>query len=264
MATLCEDLMARSAAAPSVAPIQPLPRYARLVLLSDFFTPLEELRARLRKFVAMGVRGHLLQVLDPAEPELPFAGRVRFEGMEHDGSALIGNVDGVRRRYQGRLEAHREGLRDLARSLGWTFASHLCDHPPEPALLALYIALSMKDQNSCSLRQSISSSEEENELRGRASKVMAVARVTNPRRGSTENGPGNAITLRRKCKSRDSRVQQGFWVLFSSYNREWTRMTTNRRGRRKTASTKFPAPEKFQFPTHDFECRELKTGVRRF
>ena len=76
----------------------------------------------------MGVRGHLLQVLDPAEPELPFAGRVRFEGMEHDGIALIGNVDGVRRRYQGRLEAHREGLRDLARSLGWTFASHLCDH----------------------------------------------------------------------------------------------------------------------------------------
>jgi len=146
MATLCEDLMAKPATAASVAPIQPLPRYARLVLLSDFFTPLEELRARLRHFVAMGVRGHLLQVLDPAEPDLPFAGRVRFEGMEHDGSALIGNVDGVRRRYQGRLEAHREGLRDLGRSLGWTFASHLCDHPPEPALLALYTSLSTKGQ----------------------------------------------------------------------------------------------------------------------
>ena len=95
----------------------------------------------------MGVRGHLLQVLDPAEPDLPFAGRVRFEGLEHDGIALIGNVDGVRQRYQLRLEAHRAGLRDLARSLGWTLAYHVCDRPPEPALLALYAALSTKGQD---------------------------------------------------------------------------------------------------------------------
>jgi uncharacterized protein (DUF58 family) len=146
MAALCEDLIARRAAPFSLAPAQPLPRYARVVLVSDFFIPLDELRARLRGFVAMGVRGHLLQVLDPAEPDLPFAGRVRFEGMEHEGSALIANVDGVRRRYQGRLEAHRAGLRDLARSLAWTFASHLSDQPPEPALLALYTALSTKGQ----------------------------------------------------------------------------------------------------------------------
>jgi uncharacterized protein (DUF58 family) len=146
MATLCEDLLARAAAEPSLAPVQSLPRYARMVLISDFFAPLDELRSRLRSFVAMGVRGHLLQVLDPAEPDLPFAGRVRFEGMEQDGIALIGNVDGVRRRYQSRLEAHRAGLRDLARSLGWTFGYHLCDQPAEPALLALYTALSTKGQ----------------------------------------------------------------------------------------------------------------------
>ena len=144
MATLCEDLLARASSDPSLAPIESLPRFARVVLISDFFTPLEQLRERLRGFVAMGVRGHLLQVLDPAEPALPFAGRVRFEGLEQDGIALIGNVDGVRQRYRGRLEAHRAGLRDLARSLGWTFGSHLCDQPPEPPLLALYTALSTK------------------------------------------------------------------------------------------------------------------------
>ncbi len=146
MATLCEDLLARPAPAPSLAPIQTLPRFARMVLISDFFTPLEQLRERLRGFVAMGVRGHLLQVLDPAEPELPFAGRVRFEGLEQDGVALIGNVDGVRQRYRGRLEAHGAGLRDLARSFGWTFGTHVCDRPPEPPLLALYTALSTKAQ----------------------------------------------------------------------------------------------------------------------
>jgi hypothetical protein len=94
----------------------------------------------------MGIRGHLLQVLDAAEPSLPFAGRVRFEGLENDGATLIGNVDSVRVRYRDRIEAHRLGLRDLARSLGWTLASHVTDHPPEPPLLALYNALSTKAQ----------------------------------------------------------------------------------------------------------------------
>src|SRR5690606_38237241 len=68
VASLCDRMSAHPTA--SVVPIQPLPRYARLVLISDFFVPLEDLRERLRKFVAMGIRGHLLQVLDPAEPVL--------------------------------------------------------------------------------------------------------------------------------------------------------------------------------------------------
>ncbi|MGH6913354.1 MAG: DUF58 domain-containing protein [Geminicoccales bacterium] len=147
MTRLCEGLIGGKGPPPSLAPVQALPRHARMVLISDFFSPLPELRERLRGFVAMGVRGHMLQVLDPAEPELPFAGRVRFEGLEDDGSALIGNVDSVRSRYQGRLRAHLEGLRDIARSFAWTFAMHQCDQPPEPALLALYTALSTRAQD---------------------------------------------------------------------------------------------------------------------
>jgi uncharacterized protein (DUF58 family) len=144
--TFCERLRAQPERGSSVVPIQPLPQHARVVLISDFFIPLEDLRDRLREFLAMGVRGHLLQVLDPAEPSLPFTGRVRFEGLEDDGAALIGNVDSVRVRYRDRIAAHRQGLRDLARSLGWTLATHVCDHPPEPPLLALYNALSTKAQ----------------------------------------------------------------------------------------------------------------------
>jgi uncharacterized protein (DUF58 family) len=143
---LCDRLRAQPADGSSAVPTQSLPRHARLVLISDFFVPLEDLRDRLREFLAMGVRGHLLQVLDPAEPSLPFAGRVRFEGLEDDGDALIGNVDSVRVRYRDRIEAHRQGLRELARGLSWTLASHVCDHPPEPPLLALYNALSTKAQ----------------------------------------------------------------------------------------------------------------------
>jgi uncharacterized protein (DUF58 family) len=138
---LVEDLASQLEAESSLPPSEALPRHARLVLISDFFIAPEELRERLRSFLAMGVRGHLLQILDPAEPALPFAGRVRFEGVEREGSALIGKVEDVRGRYQNRLEAHRLALRDLARQLGWTFASHTADHPVEPAVLALYTAL---------------------------------------------------------------------------------------------------------------------------
>jgi uncharacterized protein (DUF58 family) len=146
VANICARLEGNPAAESSAVPPQQLPRHARLVLISDFFVPLPELRERLRGFVAMGIRGHLLQVLDPAEPSLPFAGRVRFEGLENDGATLIGNVDSVRLRYRDRIEAHRLGLRDLARGFGWTIASHVTDHPPEPPLLALYNALSTKAQ----------------------------------------------------------------------------------------------------------------------
>jgi uncharacterized protein (DUF58 family) len=145
MARLCEAMVG-STSQLSLPPGQQLPRHSRLVLIGDFFVPLAALRERLRGFVGRGVRGHLLQVTDPAEWSLPFAGRVQFEDLEGEGRALIGNVDGVRERYRLRLDAHLAGLRELCRSLSWTFASHGSDHPPEPALLALYTTLSTKGQ----------------------------------------------------------------------------------------------------------------------
>jgi uncharacterized protein (DUF58 family) len=146
MASLCEGLQARAQHGVSMPPGQQLPRHSRVVLAGDFFVPLDALRDRLRGFVARGVRGHLMQVTDPAEWSLPFAGRVQFEDLESDGRALIGNVDGVRDRYRARLQAHLAGLRELCRSMSWTLACHSSDHPPEPALLALYTTLSTKGQ----------------------------------------------------------------------------------------------------------------------
>ena len=49
------------------------------LLLSDFLEPVDDLRQRLAGFTTGGVAGCLLQVTDPAEEELPYAGRVLFE-----------------------------------------------------------------------------------------------------------------------------------------------------------------------------------------
>jgi len=119
-----------------------LPRYSQLVLVADFLAPLEMIDERMRRFAARHIRGHLLQVLDPAELSLPFSGRTRFEGLEHEGNVLIRRVEQARTRYLARIEAQCEGLRRLARNLDWSYTSHCTDRPPQTALLATYTALS--------------------------------------------------------------------------------------------------------------------------
>ena len=114
-------------------------RHARAVLFGDFWEPLEATRAAIATLAAQGLRGHLLQVLDPAEETLPYAGRIRFEDVAAaTPPALIPRVEAVRELYAERLARHRAALSALAQSAGWTFATHRTDHPPEAALLALH------------------------------------------------------------------------------------------------------------------------------
>lgn len=131
----------RPAEVASIPPSEPLPRFCRLVLFSDFLLPLDTLAAAIRGYAERGIRGHLVQVVDPAEEVLPFSGRVRFEGCENEGEVLFGRVESVRNAYRAAVAAHRRGLSALSGSVGWTCAVHHTDQPPEPALLALFAAL---------------------------------------------------------------------------------------------------------------------------
>lgn len=119
----------------------PLPRHAQVVLIGDLLSPLEEIHATVAHFTGLGVRGHLLQVLDPAEETLPFTGRVAFSGLEGEDTVLVPRVETLRAAYVAKLSHHRDGLAALARAAGWTFASHRTDRPPQTALLALHNAL---------------------------------------------------------------------------------------------------------------------------
>jgi uncharacterized protein (DUF58 family) len=131
----------RPAPPASLPGFEPLPRYGQVVLMGDLLAPLDEIHRLVGRFAASGLRGHLLQVLDPAEETLPFAGRVRFEGFEQEGTLLVSRVETVRDEYVQRLAQHREGLAAIARATGWSFGTHRTDRPPHTALLALYGAL---------------------------------------------------------------------------------------------------------------------------
>lgn len=138
--------LARAARPSNVPPLEPLPRYAHIVMLSDFLGPLDEITAAVGTYAARGLRGHLVQVLDPAEESLPFAGRIRFEGFENEGNTLINRTEAVRGQYHDRLAARREALRELARRNAWSFTLHHTDRPAQEALLALYVAMSLPTQ----------------------------------------------------------------------------------------------------------------------
>ena len=133
----------RQGEAPQELPVvQPLPRNAQVVMIGDFLSPLEEIHAVVEGFAARDIKGHLLQILDPAEETLPYSGRVRFESLEGEEPWLLSRVETVRAAYQDRLQAQREGLAAIAGGLGWTFAQHRTDSPPQSALLSLYMLLS--------------------------------------------------------------------------------------------------------------------------
>ncbi len=125
----------------SLPPLTPLPRHAAVVLIGDFLARPEDIDRAIRTISGRGVRGHLVQVLDPTEIEMPFSGRNRFLGLEAEGDLLVGRAEQLRAPYLERLAELQARLADLARLAGWTFAVHRTDHTPQSALLALYMAL---------------------------------------------------------------------------------------------------------------------------
>ena len=122
-------------------PALPLPRFAQVVMIGDFLSPLNEIEDVARSYAARGVKGHLLQVLDPAEELLPYDGRTRFEGLEGEESWLLSRVESVRGTYRRRFKAQCEGLEAIARRLDWGYSAHRTDRSPNAALLALYLAM---------------------------------------------------------------------------------------------------------------------------
>jgi uncharacterized protein (DUF58 family) len=129
---LCLDLDG-AGGVPCAVPVQ-----SAAVLAGDFLMPLDDVQALM---APLGPVGCLLQVLDPAEEDFPYHGRVRFEGTEGEGELLVPAAQGLAGAYQARLAAHRRDLAELAARKGWRLVTHRTDQPAQLALLALRGAL---------------------------------------------------------------------------------------------------------------------------
>jgi uncharacterized protein (DUF58 family) len=125
----------------SMPPEAPMYRHGTLVWISDFLEPLESIEARMRGFANAGVRGFLTQMIDPAEEDFPYSGRVRFEAAALHDTQMFGRTQNVRAAYRNKYAAHSEAIGRAARRLGWSFLRHRTDKPPQTALIALYGAI---------------------------------------------------------------------------------------------------------------------------
>ena len=102
----------------------------------------EELKEAINRFAGTDCRGHLIQVLDPAELDLPYMGRVRFEGVEGEGDLLMSRAENIREDYKTELANHWDALKRLAQSAGWSVSRHVTDQSAAKSLLEAYQWLS--------------------------------------------------------------------------------------------------------------------------
>jgi uncharacterized protein (DUF58 family) len=129
------------AGASSLPPRLPLPRFAQVVLAGDWLGDPAETAELLAHYSARGVRGHIIQVLDPAEEDLPFAGRTEFKDVESATRMIAGRAETLRDAYRRKLAEQRQEIAGQCRRRNWTFATHRTDRPAQAALLALYAAM---------------------------------------------------------------------------------------------------------------------------
>jgi uncharacterized protein (DUF58 family) len=115
--------------------------HGRAVFLSDFLGDLSGIEAGLGRASDRGVKGVLIQVLDPAEEEFPFDGRTIFESMGGTMRHETQQAGELRDRYLARLAERKDRLASLGRAVGWHFSTHHTGSPAQSALLWAYAAL---------------------------------------------------------------------------------------------------------------------------
>jgi uncharacterized protein (DUF58 family) len=115
--------------------------HARAVFISDFLGDPAPIEAALTQAADKGVRGALVQVLDPVEEEFPFEGRTIFESMTGALRHETRRAGDLRMRYVARLAERKDRLEALARATGWLYSVHRTSDPAQGALLWLYHAL---------------------------------------------------------------------------------------------------------------------------
>ncbi len=118
-----------------------LGRFSSALLVSDFLDPPALTAEHVEALAALGVEGHMVQVLDPAEETLPYEGRAEFLGLEGEDRWIADRVETLRPLYQAKLAAHRAELASLAARLGWSFLVHHTDRPASELLLALLMRM---------------------------------------------------------------------------------------------------------------------------
>ncbi len=138
---IAEALSSPSSLERGTAQVHDLPRNAQVVVFSDFLDDFASWERLTKQYVEYGIRGVLVQVIDPAEELLPYDGRVEFRGLEDTQQVLIERVENAREHYQSLWRQHGLKLDALAKQSGWPIIRLRTNSSLSAVLLHLYVQL---------------------------------------------------------------------------------------------------------------------------
>lgn len=127
--------------APSLPDISAMRRFADIVIVSDFLTPVDEIVALLTRLADRGARAHLIEVIDPAEESFPYSGRNEFRDPETGARITAGRAERYAEEYRRLFVARRETLADQCRRFGWSYTVNCTDRPASEALVRVHIGM---------------------------------------------------------------------------------------------------------------------------
>ena len=88
-----------------------------------------------------GVRAHLIEVADPAEETVPYAGRTEFTDPETGDKLTAGRAEMLGDEYRLLYTARRQELAAWCKRLGWSFTVNHTDRLASDALVRLHMAM---------------------------------------------------------------------------------------------------------------------------
>ena len=115
---------------------------SEIVLISDFWSPIDDIRKTIAQLSSSGAHGHTVQIVDPAEETFPYSGRIEFVEPEGGGSITAGRAEAWRAEYEALVARHRAEIRADTGKIGWSFAIHRTDRAATELLLALHARMS--------------------------------------------------------------------------------------------------------------------------
>ena len=135
---MLHDDAARLSLPPSFVPSA----LAEIVVLSDFWSPIGEIRSMLAGLSASGAHGTLVQVVDPAEESFPYSGRVEFVEPEGGGVITAGRAEKwAERLCRARGAAPRRRFAAETNKLDWLFSTHTTSRSAAELLLFLHCGM---------------------------------------------------------------------------------------------------------------------------
>jgi len=131
---IVHDVTQRASLPPSFAPSA----LAEIAVISDFWSPMTDVRKTLAQLSSTGAHGHTVQIVDPAEETFPYSGRIEFVEPEIGSVIIAGRAEKWASDYVARVALHRDEIRSETNKLDWLFSTHTTSRSAAELLLFLH------------------------------------------------------------------------------------------------------------------------------